>query len=245
MINAFISYRLIPLLTSDKYAPSVNIFNMNYLNWKALKKSAIASVSYVGGVCADIGSGNSPYKKYFLPQALEYISIDNSQVNNVAFNASESFLEGDIKNLPLKDGYCDTVILTQVLEHIDDTQKAISEVHRILKKDGVLIISTPFIYQEHIAPFDYYRFSENGLRFVLKDFEIVEFHRQGYFGTAIVSQINGFLWIVASKNKTVRNVVLLPILLTIFAINNLFGILLDLIKIKEFTPNFWVIAKKK
>jgi len=244
MIGTFISYKLIPFLTGDKHAPDVNIFNLNYLNWRALKKSAIASSPYINGVCADIGSGVSPYKKYFLPRALEYISIDYSIVNKVAFHSCESYLEGDIKDLPLQDGQCDTAIVTQVLEHVDDTYKAMSEVQRALKKGGILILSTPFIYQEHIAPYDYYRFSENGLKYILSGFEILEFHRHGYFGTAIISQINGFLWIVASKNKKFRNFIALPFLLVLFATNNVLGMALDLIKIKEFTPNFWIIAKK-
>lgn len=239
------SYRIIPFLTGERNAPNVNIFNLNYLNWRNLKKSALASVPYINGVCADIGSGNSPYKQYFIANAKEYINIDNTKVNSAAFHVSESFLEGDLRNLPLENASCDTVILTQVLEHVDDTQKSISEVNRVLKSGGTLIVSAPFIYQEHISPFDYYRFSENGLRYILKDYDIVEFHRHGYFGSAIMSQINGFLWILTSKNKIFRNFIALPFLLTVFAVNNVFGILLDFIKIKEFTPNFWVIAKKR
>jgi len=69
------------------------------------------------------------------------------------------------KNLPFKDEYFDTVILSNVIEHLSDSSKVISEINRVLKKGGVFIISTPdystlmwnligYIY-EHLIPFAY------------------------------------------------------------------------------------------
>ena len=79
----------------------------------------------------------------------------------------------------------------------------------------------------------------------MRNFEILEFHYQGYIGTTLISIFNGFLWDIASKNKYLRNTILLPFILLIFSFNNLFGLLLDKFKNKNYTPNFWLILKSK
>jgi len=244
----FISYKIIPFLTGDYKKPNVFITHLNYLNWRWLKKSMQKSLKYLQGSCVDIGSGNSPYKNMVLSVVNKYIAIDKSEINKHMFKYSkEEFLNGDVKNLPLEDSSIDCVIFTQVLEHIDEPFKALDEIKRVLKKDGILILSVPFIYQAHAVPYDYFRFSEYGLKKIMNDyeFEILEFHYQGYFGTTIISIINGFVWEVASKNKTIRNLLLLPFLLLFFSFNNLFGMILDIIKNKNYTPNFWIIVRKK
>lgn len=121
-----------------------------------------------------------------------------------------------------------------------------NEIKRVLKLNGILILSVPFIYQAHATPYDF-RFSEYGLKKICEDnnFEILEFHYQGYFGTTIFSIINGFIWELFSKKKWIRNTIGLPIIIVIFIINNIIGLLLDQIKLKNFTPNFWLILKSK
>ncbi|WP_228712174.1 class I SAM-dependent methyltransferase [Halarcobacter ebronensis] len=206
------------------------------------------SKPYIKGKCVDIGSGNSPYKKIIIDGIAEYISVDKSNIHKHMFSSlKEKFIDADIKELPFLNDSFDTIILTQVLEHIDDPFKALSEAKRILKKDGVLILSVPFIYQAHAVPYDYFRFSEFGLKKICNDynFEIIELHRQGYLGTTIFSIINGFIWELLSLNKILRNTIGLPFLLITFAINNLFGLLLDIIKLKNYSPNFWLILKNK
>ncbi len=245
--TSFISYKAIPFLTGENKAPEVYITNVFYLNWQQLKASIIKSLPYIKGICLDIGSGNSPYKKYIVGPADKYIAVDNENTNKYMFkNANEKFINADIKKLPFDDGFADTILLTQVLEHIDEPFIAIAEISRVLKKDGILILSVPFMFQAHGMPYDYFRFSEYASRKILSDnnFETLEFHYQGYFGTAIISMINGFIWTIASKSKTLRNFVLLPVLLLLFAFNNIAGLMLDVIKSKEFCPNFWIIAKK-
>ncbi len=244
----YISYKIIPILTGENKAPNIYITNMGYLNHKYLQKSFIKSLSYINGKCADIGSGNAIYKEMILEYVDEYIAVDKANVHKHMFQTSkEKFIDADIKDLPFISNSIDTIILTQVLEHIDEPFKALNEVKRVLKKDGILILSVPFIYHAHATPYDYFRFSEYGLKSICKNysFEILEFHQQGYVGTTLVSILNGFLWEIASKNKILRNTLFLPFLLLIFTINNIIGLFLDKFKNKNFTPNFWLIIKNK
>jgi len=245
MIN-YISRKIIPLLTGQYREPALFITHAFYLNSMHLLNSIQKSLKYINGKVLDIGSGTSQYKKFFINNIDEYIALDNEETNQVMFPTSkEKFISGDIKRLPFNNDSFDTVLLTQVLEHIDDTNLAMQEVKRVLKVDGILIISVPFIYQSHAVPYDFYRFSEYGLKKILNDFEILDWHYQGYFGTTIISLINGFLWNISSKNKVLRNTILLPFILLIFMFNNIVGKILDLIKVRDFCPNFWVIARLK
>jgi len=244
----FISFKIIPLLTGESKKPHVYLTHMNYLNWKHLDTSIQKTSKYLYGKCLDIGSGNSPYKQNILENVQEYICVDKGSVHQHMFSTSkEKFINADIKALPFEDNSVDSVVLTQVLEHIDEPYKALSEIKRVLKKDGIILLSVPFIYQAHATPYDFFRFSEYGLRELCKkyNFEILEFHYHGYLGTTLVSIFNGFIWQLSSKNKLLRNTLALPFLLAIFSLNNIVGLVLDLIKLKDFTPNFWLVAKAK
>jgi SAM-dependent methyltransferase len=72
--------------------------------------------------------------------------------------------EADIHNLEFEDEQFDWVITDQVLEHVSDPKRAISETFRVLKKGGIAIHTTCFLNPIHRYPSDYYRFSCEGLR---------------------------------------------------------------------------------
>lgn len=243
-----VSYRLIPYFTGQNNAPDVYITNAFYLNWRHLSGSMRIALPYVRGRCVDVGAGTAPYQKFVVPYTSEYIVADYADTRKSMFSREEGvFVQADVMNLPFDNATMDTVLLTQVLEHVIDPKKALRETQRILREEGVLILSAPFIYQAHAEPYDFWRFSEYGLQHLItqEGFEIIEFHHQGYIGTALVSIWNGFLWQAASRCKALRNTILLPILLTIFVGNNIIGRLLDCAKIPSYSPNFFVICKKK
>jgi SAM-dependent methyltransferase len=73
----------------------------------------------------------------------------------------------------------DVVIFTEVLEHTLNPFAAINEIHRILKKGGVLVMTTPFNFRIHNPLPDCWRFSEHGLRELLKKFTSVEIEENG------------------------------------------------------------------
>lgn len=68
------------------------------------------------------------------------------------------------KKLPFEDGAFDTIILSDVLEHIPEPGRLWSEMYRILAPGGVALINTPFMYWIHEAPHDYFRYTEFALK---------------------------------------------------------------------------------
>lgn len=73
----------------------------------------------------------------------------------------------DMSKLPFNDQTVDLIICTSVLEHMVNTQAAIKEMHRVLKKNGKIYIDIPFVYPFHSSPGDYYRWTVEGIKHLI------------------------------------------------------------------------------
>ena len=78
---------------------------------------------------------------------------------------------GDIHALPVESDSFDCVFCTGTLEHVTDPWKAVREIHRVLKPDGIVHLDVPFIQGFHADPNDYWRFTKEGLRLLCNEFE--------------------------------------------------------------------------
>ena len=67
------------------------------------------------------------------------------------------------KKIPLKNNSIDYILSTQVLEHMKNPDKLFKEASRVLKKGGKMFLTTNFLYEIHMAPYDYFRFTKYGL----------------------------------------------------------------------------------
>lgn len=74
----------------------------------------------------------------------------------------------------IEDSVFDVIVCTEVLEHTLNPFGAVAELYRLLKPNGVLLISTPYDFRIHGPLPDCWRFTEHGLRALLKDFGTVE-----------------------------------------------------------------------
>ena len=81
---------------------------------------------------------------------------------------------GSVYELPFKDNKFDMVLCMVVMEHLEDPQKAIKEMQRVLRVGGKILVSVPFMFPMHDTPADYWRFTKYGLRMLFKDWEIIE-----------------------------------------------------------------------
>jgi SAM-dependent methyltransferase len=114
----------------------------------------------VSGVLLDLGAGNQPFKVWYSGLAAKCVAVDVSPAPglDVLSMAAE---------LPFGSATFDTVLCTSVLEHVHDAEAAVGEIARILKPGGRLIITIPFLYPTHEAPYDFWRTTHWGLRSVL------------------------------------------------------------------------------
>ncbi len=104
----------------------------------------------------DFGCGGSPYRELF-PHA-DYVRADYTQVSGLDVPIAPG------KPLPLADGSFDLILSTQVLEHVEDVGWYLGEAHRLLKPGGRLVLSTHGFFQDHGCPYDFFRWTGEGLR---------------------------------------------------------------------------------
>ncbi len=116
-----------------------------------------------GMLIIDLGCGDMPYRPLFERNGARYVGID-LVCNDVAdLHASVE------DSLPLAEGSVDVVLSTQVLEHVPEPTRYLSEIRRILKPDGLVIISTHGYWMYHPHPTDFWRWTGPGLRKLVAD----------------------------------------------------------------------------
>lgn len=133
----------------------------------------LASFATAIGRCncvVDVGSGElAPYKNLFDHKV--YIGIDRFERADVV---------SDAEALPLTSGKADSILCTEVLEHLPEPHHALVEMRRVLAPSGFLVLTVPLIWGEHDYV-DYQRWTEAGLRRILQSagFEIQIIKRRG------------------------------------------------------------------
>jgi SAM-dependent methyltransferase len=104
----------------------------------------------------DYGAGASPYRKYF-PNA-DYRRADIEGVGGL------NYIIGSDSTIAETDNTFDLILSTQVAEHVPSPSVYFKECHRLLKKGGILILTTHGISVEHGVPYDFQRWTQCGLR---------------------------------------------------------------------------------
>lgn len=89
----------------------------------------------------------------------------------------------DAACLPFRSGIFDTVICSELLEHVFSPKEVLAEVSRVLKTKGRVLICAPFMVGIHGDPYDYGRYTGSYWKRLLDDvgFECAEVGFQGSF----------------------------------------------------------------
>ncbi|NLD95141.1 MAG: class I SAM-dependent methyltransferase [Fibrobacter sp.] len=113
---------------------------------------------YIKGKLLDIGAGSLAWKNLLGTATTTYISSDFSRTHkdlDLIFDVTKPF--------PVASNSFDSLFCHSVLEHTPEPWKAFDEFYRILNNDGILILSVPFIFYIHGAPYDFFRFTKYGV----------------------------------------------------------------------------------
>lgn len=76
----------------------------------------------------------------------------------------------DVEALPQPDGSVGTVLAMSTFEHVKRFWLGFEEVHRVLRPDGVFVVSLPFHFHVHAYPSDYWRFTPEALDLLLEPY---------------------------------------------------------------------------
>jgi len=203
------------------------LFIIRYTLFKYLK----SSFKYLYGKLLDFVCGFSPYKSYI--NCDEYIRVDIASMYNNFGNLKNDIIYYDGKTLPFNDEEFDSIFCTEVLEHIPNIDEITSELFRVLKHKGIILISVPFTWDEHEVPNDYRRFTQYGIKLLLEKngFNIINIQKTTKTIHTITQLLTNAMFQALFTHSVYFNYLINFIL--IFPLN-LFGLILG-----------WIISDKK
>jgi SAM-dependent methyltransferase len=206
---------------------------------RAVKRAA----AYAHGILIDIGCGHRPYESIFKDHVNNYFGTDWPVSNDKA----RQDISCDAGALPFKNVVADTVLSTELMEHLKDPNKFIEEIARIIRLGGHLLLSVPFLEPLHEEPRDFYRFTEYGLRNLLykHGFEVIEVWERGHWWAVVAgSFIPQALFSYASGSNRIIKPVMLLLVLPFCAISQLLGYFLDHVMKpnSKYTLGFFIVA---
>jgi len=147
------------------------------------------------GKLLDVGAGSSPYENLIMStgRVEQYIKLDFA--DSEYHRGHQLDLTWDGTTIPLAAQSIDTIIMTEVLEHVRQPAALLKEVRRVLKTGGVLFLTVPFSWPMHELPYDYHRFTPIAMNTYLKDagFTVQSLDILGGCDHALAQQIG--LWL--------------------------------------------------
>ncbi len=116
------------------------------------------------GDVLDVGCGRQPYRE-FIPAA-RYVGLEVDTPRTRASFSADAYYDG--RTLPFPDASFDAVLCSQVFEHVFAPAEFLAEIRRVLRPGGRLLLTVPFVWDEHEQPHDFARYSSFGLRALLE-----------------------------------------------------------------------------
>jgi SAM-dependent methyltransferase len=165
----------------------ISIFiNPFYFIRKRLIEKIKPLASEMEGKLLDFGCGAKPYQSLF-SNVNSYIGIDIENEGHDHTNEQiDVYFDGE--NIPFDNETFDSVLTTETLEHVPNVDNCLKEIGRVLKPNGKILLTVPFVWQEHEMPFDFRRFSTNGIKKHLIDngFEILVEEKTGHYLEVVI-----------------------------------------------------------
>lgn len=183
--------------------PSKSYLNIHlYVVRKSILDAVTRHKKDLSGVLLDVGCGQMPYKSLLKRTENEdggwddYIGLD-LEVNPIHDNQPD--LTWDGRNIPMGDETVESILLTEVLEHVPEPAGVLDEISRVLKPGGVVLVTVPFLFPLHEVPYDYYRYTPFALSRLAEDagFAVEELEALGGWDASLALMIG--LWLRRRK----------------------------------------------
>ncbi len=177
--------------------PSQSHSNRRPYNWLAYESNdrfLEKFTPHYKGTLYDLGAGESPYKTFFLQHAKKYVAVDWAG----SLHNTKADIAADLnKPLPIESAVADTVVSLSVMEHLCEPQTMLNEAFRILKPGGGLVLQVPWQWWIHEAPYDFYRYTPYGLKYM--------FGKAGFVDVVVEPQAGFFsMWLLKFNYFTLR-----------------------------------------
>lgn len=215
------------LLAKQDFNPGfLGIFtNPFYFARRGLYKRISQLAGEFHGKVLDVGCGTKPYRELFdvdIYHGLEYAD----SASGIKHKSQDFIYDGH--KFPFRNEAYDGVIVCEVLEHIFNPDEFLSEISRCVKGGGMLLLTVPFVWDEHEQPGDFARYTSFGIEYLLKKhgFKIIKSYKTANDITIIFQLINDYIYkILIGKNRRINRIII-NMLCSFF---NLMGIMLSLV----------------
>jgi SAM-dependent methyltransferase len=178
--------------------------NPYWIENRWLRRAGVQLSQHASGWMLDIGVAEKPYGELFAPHVERYIGLEYPPVadnlNPDIWDRLPTIVHivqvfGDARRLPFGDGTFDTVASFEVLEHIDSPEQVMSEMARVTKPGGRVLLTVPFAAPHHQMPFDHWRFTRPGLEGLLARHGLVVelLESRGNFASTTGATVSHFL----------------------------------------------------
>jgi SAM-dependent methyltransferase len=182
------------LYSDREFRPSVwkDPADHSYVGIVLIERSISLLAKNLTGDFLDVGCGRQPYAGYFGHIARKRACDFDAKRGVVDFACPAH-------EIPLPDASLDSILCTEVLEHVPDPLAVWREFYRLLRPGGKVLLATPMYWPGHEEPYDFYRYTEFGLRRLATDsgFEVVALLPRGgvwaFFGQALVHALPQYL----------------------------------------------------
>ncbi len=189
------------------------------------------------GNVLDVGCGEKPYAHLFAGTTTSYFGTDIDLGNSKRVDIC-----ADSLMLPVKTSSVDTVVSNQVIEHVRSPEVFVKEVTRILKPDGILIITAPQLWCLHEKPYDYYRFTRYALEMLCEENRLkVILLEERYGAFAAIAQMFALMVYLPNSHQRWRT----NLSRLLFGPAQIIGLLLDkLFFYPDLTLGYVLVARK-
>lgn len=143
---------------------------------QSINENLVGFIQEIDGSIIEIG-GSQNLEKYMKHGSYVLLDLIDAENNNVTANAEK---------LPFASNSISGFVCISVLEHTPNPQKVINEIWRCLRPGGKAFISVPWMFEAHMEPYDFFRFSPFLMQKWLSNFEMVN-----------IQLINGYLGLLA------------------------------------------------
>ena len=192
----------------------------------------------------DVGAGDCQYKPYFAGRCKYISQYVGGKDDNFTYDQID--IRSEVYEIPLPNESVDLILCTQVLEHLKYPTRALQEMNRLLKPGGRLYLTVPFASEEHMMPYDYFRYTRFSLDFLMREhgFNPLLIDPQGGRFITMGKNIKDLVPLLALGRPGLQKILYLiqaplviPMMLVLFVVDGL-----D--KGKFMTQNYDVIAEK-
>lgn len=178
----------------------------------AIFKVISSSLTVLNGSLLDIGCGKMPYRKYILDNSnvKSYVGLDIETAFDYEGVKPDITWDGSV--IPSDGSSFDCILLTEVLEHVPNPEGLLKEAYRVLKKDGIVLFTVPYLWPLHEVPHDQYRYTPWALEkhFLNVGFEKIDIRALGGWHASMAQMLG--LWVRRSPISPIQRKILSPLL---------------------------------